>query len=97
MNFKSLQVDFIHTHHETRYVCLSGVWGQVDLFGGSALALRVHHHTVACEACKASNSISLTRCSPVHSERCGANLGELEISRRRYRWGIGKKKQSEKS
>lgn len=39
-----------HTHHESRDVCLCGVWGQVDLPGRTALVLGIHHHAVACEA-----------------------------------------------
>lgn len=84
-----------HAHHESRDVCLCGVWGQVDFLGGTTLVLGIHHHTVACEAFKASKVVFLTRHSPVHSERGRADLGELEVGggwdgwrkERKQRWG----------
>lgn len=67
-------------------MCLRGVWGQVDLFGGPTLVLWVYHHTVACEACEASQTVFLARHVPAHYERSRSDLGELEVSWGRDCW-----------
>lgn len=72
-------IHWLHTHHQSRDVCLRGVWGQVHLLGGTGLVFGVDHDAVAREALQASQSVFLTRPSPAHNERGGTDLRELDV------------------